>query len=630
MHPTPKRQKQTSGNFFPKTDVLLNVPKALKNTPTQLYEWTLWRKYHSRALVENSVVECMKQDLVEALKKEQGGHKDVPMPTFWIPVENKGFQQPIQSFRVRMHSPRDVRVYATVDVRKASDQEIVRSLAEDDTLDIFSHNESTNKQVASVITASAEKEMFEKYLEVDSFLYGMGEERIDVRAALGLAQQYPENAVMVAYTANILDPASPILADKDKDKALQLWERAIKLGLEKKADPYENVFAQNLCGDYYYFESSNETNKLPYYAKALEYYRKATKGSYAIAQFNLATMLSNGWGVSKNNKEAVQLHLHAAKQGNAFSQTHVAKHYEDIRNFGEAVKWYTLASKQNDVNALFCLAVMTKNGNGTTQCNTQALRLFETVAKQGDAEAQYHAAYMYEQGEGVDVDYEQALTLYQKAAKQDHIDAQYRAACILQKGLGTEQNEEEAFVLFQRAADLGHVEAQSSLAELYLDGKRGTEHQNIKMAVQWFSEAAKEGDAYSLYHLGVLYENGKGVLQNTAHAFCCYEKAAKKGFAHAMYNVACFYQEGKFVDRNPHQATRWFREAAKSYESDAKEGQYGAYYDLGTMYESGEGVTQSIADAIDCYKKAEEHGNVDATKALDRLGCERVCFRNNP
>lgn len=61
--------------------------------------------------------------------------------------------------------------------------------------------------------------------------------------------------------------------------------------------------------------------------------------------------------------------------------------------------------------------------------------------------------------------------------------------------------------------------------------------QEYGSAFQWFKIAAERGDAESQFHLGCLYEEGKGVAQNIAKALEWYMKAAEQGYEDAKIKI---------------------------------------------------------------------------------------------
>ena len=56
---------------------------------------------------------------------------------------------------------------------------------------------------------------------------------------------------------------------------------------------------------------------------------------------------------------------------------------------------------------------------------------------------------------------------------------------------------------------------------------------NLKSAIRWLREAAKNGDAEAQYELGLLYEQGEGVAADKVEAGRFYRQAATGGFAKA-------------------------------------------------------------------------------------------------
>jgi uncharacterized protein len=86
------------------------------------------------------------------------------------------------------------------------------------------------------------------------------------------------------------------------------------------------------------------------------------------------------------------------------------------QNYGEAIKWFELAAKQNHAGAQLNLGLLYKNGRGVLQDFTVAGQWFEKAARQGHPEAEYHLGTLYKVGEGVPHDMKQAYAWYNLAA----------------------------------------------------------------------------------------------------------------------------------------------------------------------------------------------------------------------
>jgi hypothetical protein len=70
--------------------------------------------------------------------------------------------------------------------------------------------------------------------------------------------------------------------------------------------------------------------------------------------------------------------------------------------------------------------------------------------------------------------------------------------------------------------------------------------------------AAKQGDAYAQFNLGVMYDNGMGVPENDAEAVKWYRKAADQGDAGGQYNLGVMYFGGDGVPENNIRAYVWW------------------------------------------------------------------------
>ena len=80
--------------------------------------------------------------------------------------------------------------------------------------------------------------------------------------------------------------------------------------------------------------------------------------------------------------------------------------------------------------------------------------------------------------------------------------------------------------------------------------------------------------------VGIMYERGHGIKQDSAEAFKWFLKAAEQGNSHAQNIVAVQYHLGQVVKQDDWQAVQWLK---KSAEQGDAEGQY----ILGLMYGRG-------------------------------------------
>jgi TPR repeat protein len=78
-------------------------------------------------------------------------------------------------------------------------------------------------------------------------------------------------------------------------------------------------------------------------------------------------------------------------------------------------------------------------------------------------------------------------------------------------------------------------------------------------ALRLIRPLADQGLALAQTVLGVMYEEGRGVLQNYAEAMKWYRLSADQGYAVAQSNLGLLYTEGHGVPQNYAEAVKWFR-----------------------------------------------------------------------
>ncbi|TAH01778.1 MAG: sel1 repeat family protein, partial [Sphingobacteriales bacterium] len=89
-------------------------------------------------------------------------------------------------------------------------------------------------------------------------------------------------------------------------------------------------------------------------------------------------------------------------------------------------------------------------------------------------------------------------------------------------------------------------------------------------AILPLSKAAEQGYARAQYNLGLMYEEGIGVLQDKKEAISWYFKAAEQGVADAQYNLGIMYTKGEGVLQDKKEAVNWYRKAAEQGNAKAQ------------------------------------------------------------
>jgi TPR repeat protein len=114
---------------------------------------------------------------------------------------------------------------------------------------------------------------------------------------------------------------------------------------------------------------------------------------------------------------------------------------------------------------------------------------------------------------------------------------------------------------WRKRAEQGNASAQRILGVIYENGD-GIVRQDYKLAVHWYRKAAEQGYAMAQWRLGWMYYIGQGVPQNHKLAVHWFRKAAEQGMAWAQSNLGVMYDKGEGVPRNQKLAAHWYRKAA--------------------------------------------------------------------
>jgi uncharacterized protein len=248
--------------------------------------------------------------------------------------------------------------------------------------------------------------------------------------------------------------------------------------------------------------------------------------------------------------------LKEANYGNVLSQYILGEEYLKIKDYKNAKKWLSKASKKNYFPAILKLGIIAseqreyfeafelfksltqekKNHNIKFEINNDSRNqtsLYENrikelknpTIKQASIIANFHLGNIYYSGLGRPRDYNKALDYFEKASEGGIPNAAYNIALMYYRGIGVKKDFKKSIIWFKKAASKSVIHAFNKLGVIYLKGQ-GVK-QNYNIAVKWFKFA--QGDGPSLYNLGVLYFKGLGVKQDQSLAINYFKKAAMVG-----------------------------------------------------------------------------------------------------
>jgi len=163
---------------------------------------------------------------------------------------------------------------------------------------------------------------------------------------------------------------------------------------------------------------------------AMAEFKPLLEEGYAPAQYQVAMMHKNGWGIKKSSQKAFKLLELAADQ-----------HYPD---------------------AQFELALMYTEGDAVEKNSKKAFELTKKAADKGLASAQFNLGVMYAEGTGTYRDYTKAARSYEKAAKQNYALAQFNLALMYFDGKGIEKSLKKSYIWNTIASKNGYKPAEQS------------------------------------------------------------------------------------------------------------------------------------------------------------------------
>ncbi len=158
-------------------------------------------------------------------------------------------------------------------------------------------------------------------------------------------------------------------------------------------------------------------------------------------------------------------------------------------------------------------------------------------------------------------------------------------------------------------AESGSTIAQFNLAQAYENGAGVAI--DIPESIKWYKIAARNLHAGALYRVGVAFQRGISMQQDTAAAVEYFQKGAAIDDVQCQCALADAYRDGRGIAKDEIAAVHWYTKAADK-------GNANAQYRLGKMYRYGTGVQSDITQAIHFFESAAIQGHAEAASSLKK------------
>lgn len=190
-------------------------------------------------------------------------------------------------------------------------------------------------------------------------------------------------------------------------------------------------------------------------------------------------------------------------------------------------------------------------------------------------------------------------------AAQGHVPEQVRWGDILLDSIYVPPNPQQARKWYEIAASAGYAPAHNMLGRCHHFGwGYGVD---LPAAAVSYETAARLGDLWGCYNLGIMTMRGIGMPADLRRALALFRSAAERGHAKSMNLVARFTEEGWHTERNPAAAITWYRRSAEGGDYRGQHNYASALLAMGKR-----------AEALHWWRRAVGEATSDVLLAMER------------
>ena len=317
----------------------------------------------------------------------------------------------------------------------------------------------------------------------------------------------------------------------------------------------DNLFSQGL-------RYHNGDGVIQSFATAAELFTRAAEHGHTGAQNYIGRYYHAGFGVEKDQDLAVKYLAAAAQSGEPQYLYDLAVALENgadgSSDAARAAEFYATAAQRGHLPAKVSLGLLYQSGSGVEQDYTRAHALYSEAAAQGDARAQNNLGLLYVRGHGVPQDYKRAVELFEQAAGQGMAQAMTNLGVMYENGFGVELDEARAAQLYRQGGQAGRSDASDAATNTLIYDARLAPLPSDADTLNTVTAMAKGGDPVALFQLGwVMATADDASHRSQMQAARLFQAAAETGYGPAMVNLGLMYFDGRGVIQDFVQGQMW-------------------------------------------------------------------------
>ena len=229
-----------------------------------------------------------------------------------------------------------------------------------------------------------------------------------------------------------------------------------------------------------------------------------------------------------------------------------------------------------------------------------AYKFFQQSVDLGNIDSIYELSKCYYWGRGVNVDYDKAVYFIRQGLDKGCDNCLFLMGQALHNGYGVDKDLDKAKFYYKKAIDVCSDKriiglAQGTLANILWDEIHS--ESDISTVINLYKESIKNGNEFSMYNLGMFFDNGYKVNRDYLVAYDYYRMAAEHNDPDAQAALGWMYELGHGVPLDYYKSAYWYGLAAKN-------NHVGAIINLGTHYMNGNGVECNKEKGFSLYMKA--------------------------